>query len=58
MTLQLQLLSDGHVLRRTSHKYQHLNSALKDLWIAYAAGKRSTSSFLRAAARLQLRTVE
>ena len=58
VTMQLQLLSDGRVLRRTRRKYELLNTALKDLWAAYAAGERSTSSFLRAAARLQLRAVE
>jgi len=56
--LQLHLLSDGHMLRRTSKRYEAINTRLTTLWAEYTAGQKSPSAFLRAAAHLQLRNFE
>ena len=58
VTLQLHLLSDGLVLRRTSKRYTKLNARLTSLWAEYTAGQKTATAFLRAAAHLQLRNFE
>jgi len=40
VTLQLHLLSDGKVLRRTSTRYAAVNRRLTELWSQYAADQQ------------------
>jgi len=54
----VRLLSEGHVLRRTSKRYAALNKRLQTLRAQYASGQKMASVFLRAAAFLQLRNSE
>jgi len=58
LPLQIQLASDGKVLRRYSRRYAAINDRLQQLWTSYKSGDLTTSRFLRAAARLQLASVD
>lgn len=54
--LQLRLLSENKLRKRARRKYAEINGKLWKLWGEFAAGTRTTSSMLRAAAHLQLPT--
>ena len=58
VSLQVRLMSDGRLRRYARRRYTTVNGRLWDLWTQYADGKRSASSLLRAASRLQLQNLE
>ena len=54
VSLSVRLLSEGRLRRYARSKYTTVNGRLQSLWDKFQAGERSTSSLLRACARMQL----